>query len=243
MAGGFWDRVFGRQEPVPLVGRVQISVIHGTTSLPSTPAPRDADGGRDVVGAGYMAVHGESFKRANLDRLMRNRRTGSTTFPEATLRPEPHPKHANAVKVLIQGEHVGYLPRAVADEFSDAFGGKELKCGAEVRRKNPSHDWNVVLRVDYDKLRRRAADARAQVREAAQRPKLDAVSSSARVYNDAVARQLRPDQVAEFKRLRDQAIREARRPSEHRPTLALVAEAAGISPNTVSKIAKADPDL
>ncbi len=202
------------------------------------PAPREASGPRDVVGDNYMAVRGESFHRRALNRAMAPKKTGRTVFPMIVLRPEPtNTRDPNAVQVLLGDDLIGYVPSDAAADFAEAFAGGDLYCSAEIRRQDPKRDWNVVLRVDYGRLR----DLRKAERERAMaqvlKPLLEAVADAAIAYEVARTDGSTSEAIAELKRRRDRAIAAARS-AEPRPTAAQVAHAAGVSPNTVGKITK-----
>jgi hypothetical protein len=104
-------------------------------------------------GDGWMAVVGESFHLEALDRV-----TGGGVGEHertAQLVREPDNVHdCNAIKVVVEGEHVGYLSRENAERFRgglDAAGGRAT-CGAVIRREDESRPWSVVLQVDYATL-------------------------------------------------------------------------------------------
>ncbi|MEP6479272.1 MAG: HIRAN domain-containing protein [Rhodoglobus sp.] len=67
------------------------------------------------IGAGWpdIEVEGEAYRRAEVSRLFNGigRPEGGVTMQQAHLLPEPSNRYdRNAVKVLIRGEHVGYVP-------------------------------------------------------------------------------------------------------------------------------------
>lgn len=105
----------------------------------------------DVRGDGHMAVVGESFYRPAFDRLTGGG-TGDWTVRLVLVREPGNPHDANCVRVqTINGDLLGHLSRENAARFAeglDAHGGVALTEGL-IRRRQPDHDWNVVLRVDY----------------------------------------------------------------------------------------------
>jgi hypothetical protein len=111
--------------------------------------------GRSVNAWGdqWMAVVGESFHMDALDRLTGGG-VGEHELPAHLVREPDNAHDHNAIKVVVEGEHVGYLSRENAGRFCnglDAVGGRAT-CGAVLRREDDSRPWNVVLRIDYSIL-------------------------------------------------------------------------------------------
>ncbi len=89
-------------------------------------------GGRDegplqpvAIGAGWpdIEVEGEAHRREEVSRVFRGigRTEGGVTMQHAYLVPEPNNRFdRNAVKVVIRGEHVGYVPADVSAQVAAA---------------------------------------------------------------------------------------------------------------------------
>jgi hypothetical protein len=95
---------------------------------PSPLAPSD----RSAPGAGFDT---EVVGEASYTRQLRNiygSGEGRKTFA-ARLEPEPtNPHDANAVRVVIDGGTVGYLPRASAKRYGKRYGGSGNSCNAVI---------------------------------------------------------------------------------------------------------------
>jgi hypothetical protein len=97
-----------------------------------------------------MAVVGESFHVDALDRVTGGG-VGEHEFTAQLVREPSNAHDRNAIKVVVENEHVGYLSRENAGRFCDgldAVGGRAT-CGAVIRREDEPRPWNVVLQVDY----------------------------------------------------------------------------------------------
>jgi hypothetical protein len=78
---------------------------------------------------------------------------GEHDFTAQLVREPDNVHDCNAIKVVVDGEHVGYLSRENAERFCgglDAVSG--ATCGAVIRREDESRPWSVVLQVDYATL-------------------------------------------------------------------------------------------
>lgn len=113
----------------------------------------------DISGSDQIEVVGESFYRPALQEL-------------AAMTPGPHAGHhckaalvcdpsnpfdRNAVKVMIDGRHVGHLPRELAALVAERVAGLttergEVYCSAEIRGSDAEFGQGVVLRVDLGQL-------------------------------------------------------------------------------------------
>ena len=100
-----------------------------------------------------MAVVGESFHMDALDRVTGGG-VGEHEFAAQLVREPGNAHDCNAIKVVVEGDHVGYLSRENAGRFCDGLdaAGGRATCGAVIRREDESRPWNVVLRVDYATL-------------------------------------------------------------------------------------------
>jgi HIRAN domain len=64
-------------------------------------------------------VVGESFARDNLTQIIRGKESIGEFLTTAILRPEPTNQFdPNAVEVLIEGKHVGYIPKHDSEEVT-----------------------------------------------------------------------------------------------------------------------------
>ena len=77
------------------------------------------------IGSGWpdIEVEGEAYRRAEVSRLFLGigRAEGGVTMQQAQLVPEPTNKYdRNAVKVVIRGEHVGYVPADLSARVAGA---------------------------------------------------------------------------------------------------------------------------
>jgi hypothetical protein len=100
-----------------------------------------------------MAVVGESFHLDALDRVTGGG-VGEHELTAQLVRERDNVHDRNAIKVVVEGEHVGYLSRENAGRFCDGLdaAGGRATCGAVIRREHQSRPWNVVLQVDYGTL-------------------------------------------------------------------------------------------
>lgn len=112
----------------------------------------------DISGQDQIEVVGESFYRPALEELS----VGAARAPGAQLRAalvcDPdNPYDRNAVKVMVEGLHVGHLPRElaalVAERVSDLTRENgEVNCKAEIRGSDPEFGQGVFLSVDASHL-------------------------------------------------------------------------------------------
>lgn len=110
----------------------------------------------DISGEDRIEVAGESFYRAALDRLVVS--GAQSRALAATLRPEPdNPYDRNAVRVEIDGEMVGHLPRELAalsaGQIAALIDGAPPTARAEIRGSGDSEfGVGVVLWIDLGRL-------------------------------------------------------------------------------------------
>lgn len=122
-------------------------------SIPAAEAGRGealgSDTGRKLdsptIGRGWqdMEVAGESYRRAEIARVFLGlaRPEGGVTMQEATLVPEPkNPHDRNAVKVIVRGEHVGYVPGEASAQVAAAC----KRLGRSRAAKVPARIWARV---------------------------------------------------------------------------------------------------
>lgn len=105
------------------------------------------------IGSGWpdIEVEGEAYRRAEVSRLFQGigRPEGGVTMQQAQLVPEPTNQYdRNAVKVIIRGEHVGYVPA----DFSSRVAGA---CKALSRGSVAVVPARVWARVDGNTWRAR----------------------------------------------------------------------------------------
>ncbi len=108
----------------------------------------------DGRGTGYMAVVGESFHRHQLGALT-DGIVGSVERQVLLVREPQNHYDPNCIAVQsLNGAVLGHLSRPNARRFAHAFDrlGRPVLVNAEIRRQAIDHDWNVVLRVNYDVL-------------------------------------------------------------------------------------------
>lgn len=110
-----------------------------------------------MTGVVVTGRDGESFYQPALIRATGAPRTGEYSYECSALLvldPEnPHDK--NAVRVEINGEHVGHLSRGMAKRLGKRLRGLKDKgrpavCMAYVGRGGPNPNLGVTLRVPYD---------------------------------------------------------------------------------------------
>lgn len=111
-------------------------------------------GAVDGRGTAYMAVVGESFHRRQLAHAT-DGAVGIVRMQVLLVREPGNHYDPNCVAVqTMHGAVLGHLSRPNARRFSHALDrmGRPVLVDAEVRRDSIDHDWNVVLRVNYDVL-------------------------------------------------------------------------------------------
>jgi len=106
-----------------------------------------------AIGSGWpdIEVEGEAYRRSELARLFNGigRPEGGVTMQQAQLVPEPSNRYdRNAVKVIVRGEHVGYIPADFSSRVAAACKGLSRGAVAVV----PARIW---ARVDGDTWRAR----------------------------------------------------------------------------------------
>lgn len=113
---GLLKRILQRTNGAVPAASIASPVIASSATSSEPPRPRSGVGSKEkVIGAGWpdIEVAGESYHRAEIGRLFRSWGLveGGVTMRSAVLVPEPTNKHdRNAVKVTIDGLHVGYVP-------------------------------------------------------------------------------------------------------------------------------------
>lgn len=107
----------------------------------------------DVHGQDFLSVVGESFHRDELDAITGGG-VGEHRLWAFLLREPQNPHDPNAIAVVVKERIVGHLSadRAMRTApWLDSVGGR-AHCPAQIRRADPSHNWNVVLEVNFDVL-------------------------------------------------------------------------------------------
>jgi hypothetical protein len=113
----------------------------------------------DVSGSDQIEVVGESFYRPALRELSARSAgpPGSHAYRAALICDPANPYDHNAVKVVIEGLHIGHLPRGLAELAADriaeltALNG-EVTCSADIRGSDPEFGQGVILSVDLARL-------------------------------------------------------------------------------------------
>lgn len=128
---------------------------------PTTSAPAHS------VGQGWQDVEvaGESYHRSEIGRLFRKwgLKAGGVTMRVAVLVPEPTNKHdRNAVKVVIDGEHVGYVPAEDAPRVRRAIAKLPKKVAATVPVRiwgtNGDGTWRTRITLAFSGATERERD-------------------------------------------------------------------------------------
>jgi hypothetical protein len=101
-------------------------------------------------------VAGESYRASEIGRLMAKwgLKGGGVTMRQAVLVPEPSNRYdRNAVKVVIEGEHVGYVPadqaRMVGDAVRKAPRGEPAGCPARIWAIQDGGQWRARITLDF----------------------------------------------------------------------------------------------
>ncbi|MDF1478246.1 HIRAN domain-containing protein [Leifsonia sp. H3M29-4] len=111
-----------------------------------------------VIGAGWpdVEVEGEAYRRAEVSRLFKGigRPEGGVTMQQAQLVPEPSNRYdRNAVKVIIRGEHVGYVPAdlsaRVASECKRLGRGSVAVVPARVWARVDGGTWRARVTLSF----------------------------------------------------------------------------------------------
>ena len=133
-----------------------------------------------AIGAGWpdLEIEGEAYRRAEVSRVFNGigRPEGGVTMQQAHLVPEPTNRFdRNAVKVIVRGEHVGYVPAEYSADVASAC--KALGRGSVAVA--PARMW---ARVDDGTWRARvtlafSGTSEAEQDYAEQRRELDAVAA------------------------------------------------------------------
>jgi hypothetical protein len=152
-SAGFWQRLFGLDKAKP---------AYGPAIRPGHSATGEVVTGRKPDWSRYdecmrLSVVGESHYQEALIRLTKCPDSGDHAYEcAAELVPEPdNPHDPFAVKVLIEGEHVGYLSRGNAKRLGKRLralnesGGRGI-CMAWVGRGGDNPNLGVNLRLPYD---------------------------------------------------------------------------------------------
>jgi hypothetical protein len=104
---------------------------------------------RRVRSHDFMGVAGESYRQSALSSLI----SAGGPFL-ATLIPEPtNPHDNNAVKVLVNGRHVGYLKRETASQFGRAIAAERapVQCPATLHPPQPPNT-NIAVTLDFSRV-------------------------------------------------------------------------------------------
>lgn len=110
----------------------------------------------DISGSDLIEVVGESFYREALRELARSHGAGRSLA--ATLVCDPaNPYDRNAVKVMIEGQQVGHLPRELAALVAEPIAEleaahEEVTSTAQLRGSDPDFGLGVVLYLDLERL-------------------------------------------------------------------------------------------
>lgn len=167
MAPGFFARLFGKASgEAPAAPR---AARPAAAPAASTAVPILRSWTEDVE------VSGESYRRAELARVFGQlgRPEGGVTMQIAVLVPEPrNPHDSNAVKVIILGEHVGYVPAElsarVAKQCRSLPRGSTATVLARVWAKNDDGVWRGRVTLAFSGDAERERDYAAERREAEQ---------------------------------------------------------------------------
>ncbi|RPE76281.1 hypothetical protein EDF39_2146 [Frondihabitans sp. PhB161] len=125
----------------------------------STAGPASPDGGRVAVGQPWepIEVVGESYRRADIERFFSSlgRPAGGVTTSEAVLEAEPSNRFdKNAVKVVVDGYHLGYVPGDFAPRVAAAL--RQLSRGdigvipARVWGRPRDGQWSARVTIGHD---------------------------------------------------------------------------------------------
>lgn len=113
----------------------------------------------DISGSDQIEVVGESFYRPALQELVAipPGPQGGHVYKAALVCDPSNPYDRNAVKVMIDGRHVGHLPRELAALVAEQVGSLaiangEVNCSAEIRGSDTEFGQGVVLSLDLSRL-------------------------------------------------------------------------------------------
>lgn len=123
----YWD---GTQwtEHVFSAGNRAVDPVDGNRANVSADVESTASAAATSIGAGWddIEVEGEFYRRSEISRVFRGigRPEGGVTMQVAQLIPEPTNSYdRNAVKVIVRGEHVGYVPAEMSAPVARACKG------------------------------------------------------------------------------------------------------------------------
>lgn len=126
---------------------------------PKTAEPAKPDAKDDVIilqpGPYKFDIVGEASYQSNLEAIAGGRtEDGADLYFMALLSPEPNNPHdANAVRVLIEKQTVGYLSKTFAAEYRKIFNTTAAVCYAQIRggwyrpNKNDAGHFGVKLAI------------------------------------------------------------------------------------------------
>lgn len=113
---------------------------------PSQMRPRRRKQAQKARSHDFMGVAGESYRQSALSSLI------SLDGPlVATLIPEPtNPHDKNAIRVVVNGQHVGYLKREAARQFGQAIAAADtpVQCRATLHPPKPPNA-NIAVTLDF----------------------------------------------------------------------------------------------
>lgn len=130
-----------------------------------------------AIGTGWpdIEVEGEAYRRAEIARLFRaiGRDEGGVTMQQAHLIPEPSNQFdRNAVKVVIRGNHVGYVPADFSARVASACRslprGSVAVVSARVWARVDDGTWRARVTLAFSGTTEQEQDYAAQRREAEQ---------------------------------------------------------------------------
>jgi hypothetical protein len=150
------------------------------------------------IGGGWsdIEVEGESYRRAEVARLFIGigRPEGGVTMQRASLVPEPNNPHdRHAVKVVVRGEHVGYIPADQSQRVARACGalGKNSTAvvPARIWAKVDGGQWRARVTLSFSGTTEAESDYAADRREdelrQAERAEADAARAAKRDLKQA----------------------------------------------------------
>lgn len=150
---GRWRNLFGLSKSEPSY----VPAMH-----PGHSASGEVVTGRDPDWSRYdecmrVSVVGESYRQVALMRVSRCPPSGEHGYEcSAELVREPeNPHDPYAIKVEVDGEHVGYLPRGTAKRFNKRIRllneqGKRAICMAFIGRGGDNPNLGITLRIPYE---------------------------------------------------------------------------------------------
>jgi hypothetical protein len=150
------------------------------------------------IGSGWsdIEVEGESYRRAEVARIFTGigRPEGGVTMQRASLVPEPsNPHDRHAVKVIVRGEHVGYVPADQSQRVARACGAlgrnSVAVVPARVWAKVDGGQWRARVTLSFSGTAEAESDYAADRRDwelrQAERAEADATRAAKRDLKEA----------------------------------------------------------